>query len=156
MESPSAPAAGPENPHHERQLDATGRAAAQAMGQAMGALHLSVAEIWSSPAYRARETVGLADLPAPRIAPELGDRGQIMQAADADQGAWLRARATEPPRRVTDTIIVTHILDISAAFGEMATGLGHGGMLVFRPHRGRPPHLVGRIAIEEWPRLASR
>jgi phosphohistidine phosphatase SixA len=155
-EAPLASAADPENPNRERQLDQPGRAAAQAMGQAMHSMHIPVGEIWSSPTYRARQTVTLAGLPAPQIAPELGDRGQSMQAANTDQGAWLRAKAAELPRSGTDTIIVTHLPIISAAFGAMATGLGDGGALVFRALGNGHYALVARVAIEDWPRLAAR
>jgi phosphohistidine phosphatase SixA len=155
-EPPSPSATDPENLNRERQLDQPGRTAAQAMGQAMRSLHIPVGAVWSSPTYRARQTVTLAGLPVPQVAPELGDRGQSMQAANTDQGAWLRAKVAELPRSGTDTIIVTHLPNISAAFGPMATGLADGGTLVFRAHGNGRFAFVGRITIEEWPRLAAR
>lgn len=155
-EPPSASIADRENSNRERQLDQPGRAAAQAMGQAMRSLHLPIGEVWSSPAYRARQTAKFAGLPAPRIAPELGDGGQSMQAANLDQSAWLRAAVAKPPRPGTDTIIVTHLPNIAAAFGDMAKGLEDRGTLVFRPRGSGGYTLVGRIAIGNWPRLASR
>lgn len=156
MEPPVGSVADPGNPSRERQLDEAGRAAAQTMGGALKTLHIPVGEVWSSPTYRARETVRLAALPNARIAPELGDQGQSMQAASADRGAWLRTKAAEAPRPGTDTFIVSHLPNISAAFGQTATGLGDGGILVFRPWLGLPPQYLGRIGIEEWPRLLSR
>jgi phosphohistidine phosphatase SixA len=155
-EPPAPGAADLANPNHERQLNEVGRTAAQAMGRAINGLHIPVGEVWSSPTYRARETVRLAGLPEPRIAPELGDQGHSMQAASNDQGAWLRTKAAQLPQPGTNTVIVSHSPNISAAFGEAAAGLGDGGTLVFHPQRALPPQLVGRIPVEDWQRLAGR
>ena len=144
------------NPNHERQLDPAGRSAAQAIGQALKSLRIPVGEVWSSPTYRALETARLAGLARPRIAAELGDQGHSMQAARRDQGAWLRTKAAQRPRPGTDTVIVTQLPNISAAFGSAAGGLDDGGTLVFQPQPGRPAQLVGRIAVTDWPRLAAR
>jgi hypothetical protein len=153
---PGAAEADRSNAQLERQLDAAGRAAAKAMGDAMRALHLPVGAVWSSPTYRARETVQVAGLPAPRIAAELGDNGRSMQGTNGDQAAWLRARANEQPRPGTDTVIVTQFPNISGAFGDAAAGMKDGEALVFRPAAGTGPRLMGRIAIEQWPALAGR
>lgn len=143
------------NVAHERQLDPAGRSSVTAMGAAWKRLHIPVGRVWSSPTYRARQTVQLAELPKPQLAPELGDRGQSMQAAGADQGAWLRGKASEQPAAGTNTVIVTHLPNISAAFGDLAKDLGDGGALVFRPTRAKPPQRVGKVAIEDWPKLAG-
>lgn len=156
--APEAPPAQPDraNAGHERQLDEAGRAAATAMGEALKRLRLPLGEVWSSPTYRARETARLAGLPKPRLAPELGDRGKSMQAVGADQGAWLRDTAGRPPRAATDTVIVTQMPNITAAFGQAAAGLGDGGALVFHAAPGKPPELVARVPIDAWPKLEAR
>lgn len=143
------------NPNHERQLDDTGRRTATAMGQAISALHIPVGEVWSSPTYRALQTARFAALPAPMAVVELGDGGQSMQAAGADQSAWLKAKAAAPPKAGTDTIVITHFPNISAAFGQAAGGLADGEALVFRPGGQSPGAPVGRIKIEDWPKAAS-
>lgn len=143
------------NVAHERQLDQAGRASAAAMGAALRRLRIPVGRVWSSPTYRARQTVQLAGLPKAQLAPELGDMGQSMQAAAADQGAWLRGKASDQPAAKTNTVIVTHQPNIAAAFGDVAKGVGDGGALVFRPARGKLPLLVGKLAIEDWPKLAD-
>lgn len=156
--SPSTPPAEPDagNPGHERQLDAAGRASATAMGKAIQRLHIRIGELWSSPTYRARQTISLAGLAMPQIAPELGDQGHSMQAVSTDQGAWLKARTTELPRQGTDTLVVTQYPNITAAFGQDAAGLSDGEALVFQPAaNGRQTTLFGRIRIEDWPALAD-
>lgn len=152
---PSAAEADPGNLGHERQLDEAGRRAASAMGTAILALRLPIGEVWSSPAYRALQTVRLAGLPAPRTAPELGDGGQSMQTASEDRAAWLRKQAARPPKAGSDTLLVTHLPNMSAAFGAGAIGLSDGEALVFHPGEGTANDPVARIWIEDWPRLAA-
>ncbi len=146
-EAPDKAAADVDNVKLERQLDAAGRAASVAMGRALRDLKIPVGEVLTSPTYRALETVRLAQLPTPRPYAELGDRGQSMQGVTDAEAAWLRERVTHLPEG-TNTIIVTHMPNISRAFpawGAVADGeaviLGAGG------------RVVGRIKIEEWPRL---
>jgi phosphohistidine phosphatase SixA len=82
--APAPAEADPGNAGRERQLDEAGKRAAEAMGRAIKVLRLPVGEVWSSPTYRALQTVRLAGLPAPATASELGDRGRSMQAAGMD------------------------------------------------------------------------
>lgn len=42
--------ADPENPSHERQLDAAGRKSAVQMGEALKDLHVPIGDVWASPA----------------------------------------------------------------------------------------------------------
>ena len=155
MTPPSAAEADPGNPNHERQLDASGKTAAVAMGAAIGKLHIRIGKVWSSPTYRALETARLAGLPKPRSAPELGDHGQSMTAAAADQSTWLKAKAAERPRAGTDNILITHFPNIAAAFGQAAQGLGDGEALVLEPDGKRQATLVARIPMTEWPKLSG-
>ena len=155
VQPPLASAADSANVAHERQLDEAGRNAAVAMGRAIKSLHIPLGDVWTSPTYRARQTVALAKLPQPTSVAQLGDGGQSMSAAAEDQSAWLRGKAAEPPRPGTDALIVTHLLNMTAAFGQEASSLPDGAALVFHPVVGGPPELVGRVGIEEWPRLAG-
>jgi hypothetical protein len=156
---PAPPAAG--NAEHdntmlERQLDETGRSSAQAMGRAIKTLSIPVGEVWSSPTYRALETVRLASLPSPTTAVELGDGGQSMQAISKGQTVWLQAKIAERPRAGTNTIIVTQFPNIVEAFGQRASGLIEGEALIVRPAGAGADEIVGRVKMEEWPALASQ
>jgi phosphohistidine phosphatase SixA len=150
QQPPAQTEAEPDNLNRERQLDDVGRQSAAAMGAAVKALRIPVGDVWSSPAYRALQTVRLAGLPTPKIADPLGDRGQSMQAANDDQSAWLKARAAQAPPPGTDTLIVTHYPNIAAAFGEAASGVADGEAIVFRPAGDGRLNIVGRIKIEDW------
>jgi len=152
---PGPTEADPANPGRERQLDDAGRRAAVEMGHAIKVLRLPVGEVWSSPTFRALQTARLAGLPEPSTAPELGDRGQSMQTTGTDQATWLKARVATPPGAGTDTVIITHLPNISAAYGAAAAGLADGEALVFHPRGQGAPQLVARIKAEDWPKLAA-
>jgi phosphohistidine phosphatase SixA len=153
---PTARSADHDNTKLERQLDETGRSSAQAMGRAIKTLNIPVGEVWSSPTYRALETVRLAGLPSPTTAVELGDGGQSMQATPKGQTVWLQAKVAEMPRAGTNTIIVTQYPNIQEAFGQNASGLTEGDALIVRPGGAGEDEIVGRIKIDEWPTLASQ
>jgi len=151
---PVASAAEPDNTRLERQLDDKGRTTARAMGVAIKALRIPIKVVWSSPTYRALETVRLAALPQPTTAAELGDGGQSMRAVAGNQAAWIREKVAQEPRVGTDTVIVTHFPNILGAIGDCASGLADGEALVFHPDGTGTPAIVARVKIDDWPALA--
>ena len=163
MRHPSSPPtipdksqADPGNTKLERQLDETGRKTAKDMGEAFRHLNIRTGEILSSPTFRARESVRLAALGEPKIVAELDDGGQSMQAnADTKRSEWLRKAAATAPRKGKNTLIVTHTPNLTGAFGQTAAGMAAGEALIFHANGKAEPELVGRIKIEEWPKLAS-
>ena len=140
-----------DNPQRERQLDAAGRSTAQAMGEAIRRLHIRIGTIWSSPTYRALETLKLAGLGPPATSPELAEGTQGMHAdSDVARASWLRHAVATAPSAGTDTLIVTHTPNILAAFGQQAANIAAGETLVFRSDGNGMPILVARIQIGEW------
>jgi hypothetical protein len=127
------------------------------MGRAITTLSIPIGEVWSSPNYRALETVRLANLPNPTTAVELGDGGQSLQAISKGQTVWLQAKVAERPRAGTNTIVVTQFPNIAEAFGQNASVLAEGEALIVRPGDAGADEIVivGRIRIDEWPTLAS-
>ena len=153
---PAKNAADGGNIHLERQLDDTGRATARAMGAAIRALGIPVGAVFSSPTYRALETVRLAGLGTPATDARLGDGGQSMVAsAVSSQAGWLRQRVSQRPKTETDNFIVTQMPNIQAAFGRDAADLTDGEALVFRPDGRGGAQLVAKMPIEEWPVLVK-
>ena len=57
---------------------------------------------------------------------------------------------------MTNTLIVTHFPNINEAFTTDAARLGDGEALVFHPDGKGAAACVGRIKIEEWPKLAAK
>ena len=140
----------PDNVPPERQLDETGRRTAAAMGEALRRLKIPVGEVLTSPAYRARETARLARLPNPRVAAELGEGPQSMQGAvERAQTEWLQKKVMALPR-ATNTLLVTHVPNVTAAFPGEVPALLQGEALVFGANGASGSRVVGRIKIEEW------
>jgi phosphohistidine phosphatase SixA len=149
--SPDKSSADPDNTGLERQLDEKGRRTAVAMGQAFLSLHIPVGAIFSSPTYRALQTVRLGAFGTPRTAVELGDQGRSMVRIDSEEPVqWLKAKVAEKPAPGTNTLIVTHMPNIAAAFPDQAAGLQDGETLIFRPDGHGHAALAAKVLIEDW------
>jgi phosphohistidine phosphatase SixA len=143
----------PDNVPPERQLDEIGRATTTAMGEALRRLKIPIGEVMTSPTYRARETARLARLPDPRPATELGEGPQAMQGAVSPaQTEWLQKKAKEFPKG-TNTVLITHVPNITAAFPAETPALDQGEALVFASDGKGGARVVGRIKIDQWPSL---
>jgi len=150
--TPDKATANPDNPNQERQLDAAGRASAKAMGQAMRDLKIPVGDVLVSPTYRARETAKLAEWTQAKPVAELGDGGQNMRDSSDAATQWLQKQVTQFPKG-TNSILITHLPNISGAFPQLGIGLADGEALIFGPDSKGGATLVGRVKIEEWPAM---
>ena len=148
---PDKQAANADNVNLERQLDEAGRVSAVAMGNALRDLKIPVGSVFTSPTYRALETVRLAKLPTSSPVPELGDGGQSMQGGAGAQSAWLQKKVTEFPTG-TITVLVTHMPNIAGAFPAVGA-VADGEALVFGPDGKGGATVVARVKIEDWPRM---
>jgi len=149
-EVPGKQIANADNTKPERQLDEEGRASATAMGKAFRELTIPVGDVFTSPTYRALETVRYAQFGKPQSYAELGDNGQSMQGGTAAQAAWLQKKVTEFPTGA-NTIIVTHLPNLTGAFPQLASGMADGEALIFGSDGKGGTSLVARVKIEEWP-----
>jgi phosphohistidine phosphatase SixA len=148
-QAPDKAAANPDNVKVERQLDQEGRTTATALGQAWRALKIPVGEVLSSPTYRALETVHYAQLGNAKTFPELGDNGQSMQGGTAAQAAWLQKQVIQFPKG-TDTVILTHLPNLTGAFPQWANGMADGEAMIIGPDGKGGAAMVARVKIEEW------
>ena len=151
-EVPDRQHANPDNTKPERQLDETGRTTAAAMGKALRELKLPIGEVFSSPTYRALETVRLAQLPAPKPTPELGDNGRSMSGGTAAQAAWLQKAVVQFPVGA-NTVVVTHFPNLTRAFPRDAAGVEDGEALIFGPDGKGGAKVAARVKIEDWPKM---
>jgi phosphohistidine phosphatase SixA len=149
-EVPDARTANPDNTTRERQLDETGRATATAMGEALKRLGIPVRQVFTSPTYRARETIRLLALKDAMPIEALGDAGRSMQAAGDAQSEWLHKVVARVP--MGNALVVTHQPNIARAFPE-ASDVADGETIIFQPDGKGGARLVARVKIEEWPRL---
>jgi phosphohistidine phosphatase SixA len=146
---PDKQTANPDNVKPERQLDETGRTTAAAMGKALRELKIPIDNVFTSPAYRALETLRLAQIPNPKPTPELGDNGQSMSGGTEAQAAWLRKAVTQFPKG-TNTLLVTHLPNLTGAFPQAAAGMADGEALIFGPDGNGGAKVVARVKIEDW------
>ena len=123
-----------------------------AMGNALHQLKIPVGQVLSSPTYRALETAKYAQLGTARTYSELGDDGKSMQGGTEAQAHWLQNKVREFPS-VTNTFIVTHSPNMTAAFPQIGSPVADGEALVFGPDGKGGATIVARIKIEEWPSL---
>ena len=126
------------------------------MGTAIRRLRIPVGKVLSSPAFRAVQTARSAQLPSPQTFDELGEAGKSTGSdKGSPRGAWIRSRVVQVPGLGTNTIIITHFPNITEAFPNDATNLAEGEALIFRPDGRGGAWLVGRVKIEDWPKLAT-
>ena len=151
-EVPDKQTANPDNTKPERQLDETGRTTSAAMGKALRELKIPIGEVFTSPTYRALETLRLAQVPNPKPTPELGDNGQSMAGGTDAQAAWLQKIVTQFPSG-TNTLVVTHFPNLTRAFPQQATGVEDGEALIFGPDGKGGSKVVARVKIEDWPNM---
>ena len=150
---PAKAAADPRNVKLERELDQMGRDTARAMGEAVKALRLPVGDVFSSPTFRAHQTVELVGFGTAKDVTELDEGAAGMQAIpEAARISWLKTKIGEAPRAGTNTILVTHAPNIKGAFGVDAAA---GDTLVFKPDGRGGAVQVARLAIGDWPALAN-
>ena len=163
MRHATSPQAAPDKEHAnadnlklERQLDAAGRDSATAMGQALRGLNIPIGAVLTSPTYRALETVKYAGLRNPQTVEQLGDGGQSMAAVADAAAAWLRERTNQRPAAGTNTVIITHLPNITRAFPDWQPQVADGESVILRPAGGGRAQVVSRVRIEEWPEMRQR
>ena len=154
-EAPEPAARDPQNLDGERQLDAAGKDEARTIAEGLRRARVPVAAVLASPTFRARQTAQIAGLTPFETAEPLGDHGASMQNADLDHSAWLRAQAAKSPKPGGNTVIITHMPNIVAAFGAEMRDVEDGEMLVFRPDGTNAAKLIGRIHVQDWKQLAE-
>jgi phosphohistidine phosphatase SixA len=151
-EVPDKQTANPDNTKPERQLDETGRTTSAAMGKALRNLKIPIGDVFTSPTYRALETLRLAQVANPKPTPELGDNGQSMAGGTEAQAAWLQKVVTQFPSG-TNTLVVTHFPNMTRAFPQQAAGVEDGEALIFGPDGKGGAKIVARVKIEDWPKM---
>jgi phosphohistidine phosphatase SixA len=154
---PNARSAAAGNRNLERQLDDQGLMDARAMGDALRQLGIPIAQVMSSPAFRARETITAAGLRTPRTFQQLGDAGHSMsEEAVAGWSQWLRQMVSRQPPAGSNTLIVTQMPNISAAYGRPAAALKAGGAMIFQPDGRGDAHMLAVMQIGDWKQLAAQ
>jgi broad specificity phosphatase PhoE len=137
----------------QRRLSAAGRAQAVAIGKAVKALGIPIGSVLSSPFCRATAT---ADLAFGRHTVNK-DLVFVMNSTAAEGKRLtdaLRAMLATPPRKGTNTVLISHSANLRDAAGIFAKP--EGAAYVFRPLAGGGFEPVAKILPEEWNAVAQR
>ncbi|MDN6321343.1 MAG: histidine phosphatase family protein [Halomonas sp.] len=125
----------------QRNLSASGRAQAQAVGRAFREREIPIAAVYSSSWCRAMDTAELMALGPVEPTPWLdsffrgrGDQASITQTAQQQIAAW---------KGPGNLLLVTHQVNITALVGS---GVGSGEMIVVRP-TDNSFQVVGRLNV---------
>ncbi|MCG8412841.1 MAG: histidine phosphatase family protein [Pseudomonadales bacterium] len=148
-EPPQVPLLNNDNFDGERQLDATGRQQASAMGDALERLQIDFGLVLSSPAYRTLETAKYLGFDDVEERSMLGNQG--MQASSDTAGEWLREQTKQVPDS-GNTLLITHSPNVASAFPDLLPTIQQGEILLFDPQRPSQT-LLGRISIDQWEAL---
>jgi virginiamycin B lyase len=135
----------------QRNLTAGGRRQARSTGRAFRRLGIPAGRVLASPFCRTRETAtlafGRAVMSRALLSAEYFEGGP----AGERQPARLRRLLATPPRRGTNTMLVSHNFAIDDATGE---SLAEGEALIVKSGRGRRGfEVVTRVEAGEWARL---
>jgi broad specificity phosphatase PhoE len=137
----------------QRQLSASGRAQAVAIGKAVKALGIPIGDVQTSPFCRAIDTADLA-FGRHTVAKDLVFVMNTDAAEAKRLGGALRRMLSAPPRRGTNTVLVSHSANLREGAGIFAKP--EGAAYVFRPLRHDAFEMVARILPEDWTALAQR
>src|SRR5262245_28859297 len=122
------------NTQLERQLNENGNKTAHAMGEALKPLRIPTGAVLASPTFRTRETVRELNVGMPDTFNLLGDGSQGYEFSSfEDAGGFMRNRAAEMPAAGKNTLIVTHLPNFQAAFGNSTADIAEGEASVFPP-----------------------
>jgi phosphohistidine phosphatase SixA len=135
----------------QRNLTAEGRRDARAIGREFRRLGIPVGRVLASPFCRTRETARLAFGRAVGSNALLSAEFFEGEPAGDRQPARLRQLLASPPRRATNTILVSHNFAIDDATEE---SLAEGEAVIVTPGEGRRGfEVIARLKADEWARL---
>lgn len=162
---------GPTNPAQadgERNLNDAGKAMATNFGDALRQMRAPVVKVYTSELNRAYQTAVLAGFSMIDKTADLTETSASMgKPADIEAGRKvssdeksrradaLRKMLSTEPDQGTNTIIITHKPNIIDALGEGWADVKEGEASIFRPAPNGSYHLIARVQIDEWPRLAA-
>ncbi|HEX9371590.1 MAG TPA: histidine phosphatase family protein, partial [Roseiflexaceae bacterium] len=132
----------------QRNLNEQGRADARAIGQAFRALNIPVGQVLSSNYCRTRDTAQLAFGRAELVR----DISGLPDSEREQRTVALRRLLRTPPQAGTNTVIVSHGFNITAAANIT---IAEGEAAIFAPEVEGGFALVARVLPDEWSKLAQ-
>jgi phosphohistidine phosphatase SixA len=145
----------PDNIAAQRNLNDKGKALAKAFGEALRQIGAPVGKVYTSLFNRAYETGVLAGFTDIEKTADITEGGLVVSPNENNRRAEaLRKMLGVAPMAGTNTVIITHKPNIVDALGKDWFDVKEGEASIFRPENGIY-HLVARVQMDEWPRLAA-
>ena len=136
-------------------LNDEGEALAKAFGRAMHDVGIPIGMVYTSKYNRAYETAVLAGFKDIVKAPDLTEDGLMMSPKEYDRRTeGFRKMLAMPPKVGTNTILITHQPNLTAALGKDWQDVKEGEASIFRPENGTYK-LIARVQMDDWPRIAK-
>jgi broad specificity phosphatase PhoE len=145
------------NVAQQRQLNDSGRALAKSMGDALRALKVPVAQVYTSQFQRAVDTGTLMGFGEVKTSVDISEGGLVVTPIENDRRmqAFRKLASTMPPA-AGNVVIVSHKPNIVDAFGKDWLDIREGEASIFRPDGNGSYRLIVRVQADEWSNLAPR
>ena len=139
----------------QRQLNAKGEEAAKALGEAFKLIGAPVNKAITSHFNRAYQTAKLAGFDNVEKNIDVTEGGLVVSPNENNRrAAAFRKLASTVPPAGTNVVIVTHKPNTIDAFGKDWFEVKEGEATIFKPD-GAAYHVVARVQMDEWPRIAA-
>ena len=139
----------------QRNLNDKGKMLAKEFGVALRQAGVPVGAVYTSKYNRAYETAVLAGFKDIEKTADLTEGGLVVSPNENNRRAEaFRKMLATVPKAGTNTILVTHYPNITAALGKDWFDVKEGEASIFRPEGGNYK-LVARLQMDEWPRIAA-
>ena len=139
----------------QRNLNDKGKALAKAFGDALRQAGVPIGKVYTSKYNRAYETAVIAGFQDIEKTADLTEGGLIVSPNENGRRAEaFRKMLATAPKTHTNTILITHMPNITAALGKDWFDVKEGEASIFRPVDGSYK-LVARLQMDEWPRIAA-
>jgi len=136
----------------QRNLNDKGKELARAFGEALRGAGVPIGKVYTSQFHRAYETAVLAGF---KDIKTTADLSLVVTPDENDQHVKaLRAMLAKAPERGKNDILVTHRPNIVDALGKDWFDVEEGEASIFKPD-GAEHHLVARVLMEDWPKIAA-
>jgi phosphohistidine phosphatase SixA len=139
----------------QRNLNDKGKGLAKAFGDALRQAGVPIGKVYTSKYNRAYETAVIAGFQDIEKTADLTEGGLIVSPNENGRRAEaFRKMLATAPQAHTNTILITHMPNITAALGKDWFDVKEGEASIFRPADGSYK-LVARVQMDEWPRIAA-
>src|SRR5512136_258960 len=139
----------------QRNLNDKGKALAKAFGDAIRQAGVPIGKVYTSKYNRAYETAVIAGFMNIEKTADITEGGLVVSPNENNRriDAFHKLLGTAPTPG-TNTILITHKPNIVDALGKDWFDVKEGEASLFRAENGSY-RLVGRVQMDEWPRIAA-